>query len=86
MPPPNEMNLIFPEADRFDVGRRNARRHLGFGAVIHMCAAMHLAILEIECLIHAIAARSPKFEIGEPRIAMNNSICAFSELPIKALC
>lgn len=51
-----------------------------------MCAGMHLAILEIECLIHAIAARSPKFEIGEPRIAMNNSICAFSELPIKALC
>ena len=60
----NRDESIFPEADRFDVERRNARRNLGFGAGIHMCAGMHLAILEIECLIHAIAARSPKFEIG----------------------
>lgn len=77
----NRDETVFPNAGRIDIERRNALWHLAFGAGIHMCAEMNLAILEIECLIHAIAHRMPAFEIGPPTVATNNSICAYSSLP-----
>ncbi len=79
----NHDETMFPDADRFDIGRRNARRHLGFGAGIHMCAGMHLAVLEIECLIMAMIDQIPSWQVGEPTVAMNNTICAFAHLPVK---
>lgn len=79
----NRDERVFPEPERFDVRRRNARRHLGFGAGIHMCAGMHLALLEIECVLTALVARVERIEAGEPTVAMNNSICAFSRLPVR---
>ncbi|MCO4825534.1 MAG: cytochrome P450, partial [Amylibacter sp.] len=79
----NRDESVFPQADHFDIERRNVRRHLAFGAGIHMCAGMHLALLEIECLIRAMTQRISAFEIGEPQVAMNNSICAFANLPVQ---
>jgi cytochrome P450 len=79
----NRDEAMFAEAGRFNIKRRNARRHLGFGAGIHMCVGMHLATLEIECLITAMINKVSKVEVGEPIVAMNNTICAFSELPVK---
>jgi len=78
----NRDETIFPQADEFDIERRNARRHLAFGAGVHMCAGMHLALLEIECLILAMTLQMPAVTVGTPTIAMNNSICAFAELPV----
>ena len=78
----NRDETVFAQADRFDITRKNARRHLGFGAGIHMCAGMHLAVLEIECLIHAMARRFGRFHTGTPEVALNNSICAYSALPV----
>ena len=78
----NRDETVFPKAAKFDIERRNAPRHLGFGAGVHMCVGMHLAILEIECLIHAMINQIKTFDIGETKTAMNNSICAFSELPV----
>jgi cytochrome P450 len=78
----NRDETIFPQADKFDIERRNARRHLAFGAGVHMCAGMHLALLEIECLILAMTQQMPAVTVGTPTIAMNNSICAFAELPV----
>lgn len=78
----NHDQTMFPDATKFDVERRNARRHLAFGAGIHMCVGMHLAILEIECLIHALLNQVSAFEVSEPTVALNNSICAYGELPV----
>jgi cytochrome P450 len=78
----NRDETIFPQADKFDIERRNARRHLAFGAGVHMCAGMHLALLEIECLTLAMTQQMPAVTVGTPTIAMNNSICAFAELPV----
>ena len=77
----NHDEAMFPDARKFDIERRNARRHMGFGAGIHMCVGMHLAILEIESLIAAMIDQVEDIRIGEPIVAMNNSICAFSKLP-----
>ncbi len=78
----NHDEAMFPDAAHFDIERRNARRHLGFGAGIHMCAGMHLAILEIECLITALIERVSEIRVGKPSVALNNTICAFSDLPV----
>ena len=79
----NRDETMFADAARFDIERRNARRHLGFGAGIHMCVGMHLAILEIECLITAMINAVEELTVGDPTIAMNNSICAFGSLPVE---
>lgn len=81
----NRDESVFSQADQFDIGRRNARRHLAFGAGIHMCAGMHLALLEIECLILSMTQQMAEIKIDKPTVAMNNSICAFSKLNVRIL-
>ena len=76
----NRDETVFPKAHVFDVHRKNARRHLAFGAGIHMCVGMHLAILEIECMINAMIENFATIKVEKPEIAMNNSICAYSSM------
>ena len=78
----NRDEAVFPDAARFDIDRTNARRHLGFGAGVHMCVGMHLALLEIECLITALVTRANHLAIGRHEMALNNSICAFDRLQV----
>lgn len=75
----------FENPDAFDV-RRDVHDHVGFGHGVHMCMGMHLARLEIRCLLHALIRRVERFEIaGEPRIAMNNTIRAYATLPVRVV-
>ncbi len=50
------------EPERFDI-RRKVADHLGFGYGVHSCAGMHLARLEIQSLLNALAKRVKRFEI-----------------------
>ncbi len=73
----------FADPDRFDVNR-DVHDHLGFGQGVHMCMGMHLARREIILLIEALRRRVEKFELlGEPVVAMNNTIRAYASMPIK---
>ncbi|MEP3845977.1 MAG: cytochrome P450 [Paracoccaceae bacterium] len=78
----NRDEAVFANAARFDITHRNARRHLGFGAGIHMCVGMHLVLLEIECLIASLCAKVGRIELKGQTVALNNSISAFSELEV----
>jgi cytochrome P450/ferredoxin-NADP reductase len=71
----------FPDPDRFDVTRRGLD-HVGFGHGIHMCVGMHLARLEMESLLKALVDRIETIEVGEPTVALNNTIYAFASLPV----
>lgn len=73
---------VFDDPDRFDVGRNN-RRHLGFGAGIHMCVGMHLALVEMSAILKSMRKRVVEIDVGIPSVAMNNTICAFSSLPTR---
>tara|TARA_R110000772_G_scaffold268582_1_gene396590 strand:+ start:1484 stop:3691 length:2208 start_codon:yes stop_codon:yes gene_type:complete len=70
----------FPNADKFDV-TRNASDHVGFGHGIHMCVGMHLAKLEMASLLKAMIEQVETIQVGEPIIAMNNTIHSYSQLP-----
>ena len=67
--------------ERFDVTREN-RGHLGFGFGTHTCVGMHLAKLEITSLMKAFAKRVSRFELGEPKRAMSNTLRGFDRLPV----
>lgn len=53
----NRDESIFADADRFDVTRANARRHLAFGHGIHRCVGARLAEIQVGTLIDEIARR-----------------------------
>ena len=50
---------VFPEPDRFDPGRENARHHLAFGKGIHYCAGASLGKLEARLAVEGLATRFP---------------------------
>lgn len=49
----------YPDPDRFDVRRENARTHLAFAQGPHLCVGMHLARAETRALLAAAFARLP---------------------------
>jgi cytochrome P450 len=63
----NRDPATFPEPDRFDVRRENARRHLAFAAGPHVCIGMHLARLE------AVTAVAQLLELPGLRLAQPTS-------------
>jgi cytochrome P450 len=50
---------VFADPERFDVHRKNARRHLTLGAGIHFCLGAPLTRLEMKLALEALALRYP---------------------------
>ena len=59
----------FPDPDRFELDRPNARRHLAFAAGPHVCIGMDLARLEALTALTTLLARRPQVRLvsGAPR-------------------
>ena len=72
----------FEKPDDFDLFRRNGARHLGFGAGIHTCVGMHLALLELEAVAVELASQVERIDVGSPKSARNNTIRAYASLPV----
>jgi len=73
----------YVKPDVFDVSR-DVHDHVGFGQGVHMCMGMHLARREIILLIEALRRRVARFElIAAPEVAMNNTIRAYSKMPVR---
>ena len=79
----NRVGCVFETPDMFDMNRKNARRHPGFGAGAHMCVGMHLALLEIECLIKRLVDQVSSLKLLDHDIVFNNSIYAYSKLQVR---
>ena len=54
---------VFPDPDRFDMRRDNARRHLAFGKGIHFCIGSALGKLEARLALEALGARFPNLRV-----------------------
>ena len=56
----NRDEVVFPNADAFDIRRANASRHLTFGIGTHFCLGAPLARLEGAIAIEALLTRFPE--------------------------
>jgi 4-methoxybenzoate monooxygenase (O-demethylating) len=70
-------------AEEFDV-TRDPSGHVGYGMGIHQCVGQHVARLESESLLTALAARVARIEFaGPPRRHLNNTLRSWESLPIR---
>ena len=72
----------YPDPDRFDV-TRDARDQLAWGAGAHMCAGLHLARLEMEVMVEALAEADARLTAGEPVMGGNRGLYGFAGLPFR---
>jgi len=59
----------FPDPDRFDVRRENARLHVAFAHGPHVCIGMHLARLEAHAVVARLLDRLPGLGLDPERPA-----------------
>jgi cytochrome P450 len=71
--------------DEYDLGR-DPSGHVGFGMGLHQCIGQHVARLESEALLTALARRVSRIELAGPtRRHHNNTLRAFASLPLRLL-
>lgn len=71
------------DPDRFDLSR-DPSGHVGFGMGIHQCVGQHVARLEAEALLTALARRVREIGLAGPaRRHHNNTLRAWSSIPIQ---
>jgi cytochrome P450 len=63
----NRDPATFPDPDRFDVRRENARLQIAFAHGPHVCIGMHLARLEAHTAIGRLLARLPQLRLDANR-------------------
>jgi cytochrome P450 len=68
----NSDPAIFADPERLDI-HRDARRHVAFGAGIHVCLGAKLARTEIEIALKQLFSRFPNVRLALPRTALRFS-------------
>jgi cytochrome P450 len=73
-----------PTAEAFDITRREASGHLGFGFGEHFCMGAHLARREGRILLEELAKRSLRIEVtGEPVPRRSALVHTHDHLPVR---
>ncbi|WP_224363462.1 cytochrome P450 [Hyalangium versicolor] len=65
---------VFERADRFDIARESAAKHLGFGHGTHFCVGAPLARLQARIALETLTRRLPTLRLvpGEPPVYLPN--------------
>ncbi len=61
----------------FDI-ERDAKDHVAFGYGVHRCAGAHLAELEMQCLLDAVARKVTTIDVEDPTPFLSNMLAGFS--------
>jgi cytochrome P450 len=79
----NRDERVFPEAERFDVGRR-PNDHLAFGHGPHFCLGAHLARLQMRAIFAAVLDRLDGLEQAGPAVRLRSNFQnGVKHLPIR---
>jgi cytochrome P450 len=74
----------FPDPDRLDVTRENARTHLALGTSIHLCLGAPLARLEATSMLTELTRRVLRFErTGDAVRGTSGTMRKFDALPVR---
>jgi cytochrome P450 len=72
----------FRDPERYDLARDNPAQ-LGFGNGAHACVGIHLAKLEMQALLRAMAGRIDEIQTGTPERLLNNTLQGIARLPAR---
>lgn len=79
----NRDDDVFPDADRFDVGR-TPNDHVAFGHGAHFCLGASLARLEVQVTLGAVLDGLPSLEPdGEPARLRSNILAGYEHMPVR---
>ena len=79
----NRDEEMFPDADRFDVGR-SPNEHLAFGIGPHFCLGANLARLEISVMFEELLRRLPDIQLAGPVERLrSNFINGIKRMPVR---
>ncbi len=79
----NRDESVFADAERLDIDRANARRHLSFGFGVHRCVGARIAEIQIQLLIEEMLARRMTVRmVGEPDYAAQAFVHGYNRLPV----
>jgi cytochrome P450 family 142 subfamily A polypeptide 1 len=84
-PSANRDEDVFPEPDRFDVGRR-PNDHIAFGLGSHFCLGNSLARVELRVMFERLLARLPDMEPvaeDEPAYRAANFVSGYESMPVR---
>jgi cytochrome P450 len=80
----NRDEEVFPDGDRFDITRSNARSTISFGFGVHRCLGMRLAEMQMHILWQEILARWKRVEItGEIERVESNFVNGYARMPVR---
>jgi cytochrome P450 len=79
----NRDEEVFPDPDRFDVGR-SPNEHLAFGRGEHFCIGAHLARLELRLMLEAVLREIPDIRLAGPVERLrSNVIAGIKHMPVR---
>jgi cytochrome P450 len=80
----NRDETVFPDAERLDIERPNARRHLSFGFGVHRCVGARLAELQIQILLEEMLKRRMTVKvIGPAEHVPQSFVHGYKVLPVR---
>jgi len=80
----NRDESVFPNADRLDITRENARRHLAFGYGVHRCVGARLAELQVVILMEEMAKRRMRVQVvDEPVRVAQSFVNGYESMTVK---
>lgn len=75
---------VFENADKLDISRENARRHLSFGYGIHRCVGARLAEMQLRVLLEEMHARRMRVHVaGDVERVRANFVHGFRKLEVE---
>lgn len=75
---------VFEDPHAFNPDRNTSKRHAAFGHGAHMCLGMHLARLELNAFLMALAARVSSMElVAAPKYVQANFVGGIKSLPVR---
>jgi cytochrome P450 len=80
----NRDEEVFEDADKLDITRENARRHLAFGYGIHRCVGARLAELQLRVLLEEMHKRRMRVHVaGDVERVRANFVHGFRKLDVE---
>lgn len=80
----NRDPAIFPDPNRFDITRANAKDHLAFGSGVHACLGASLARMEATIALQALFERFPDLQLtGTPTPRGLANLHGYRNIPVR---